>query len=289
MPTTGISVWLGALIGALAAGLGRIVAAIPALLGALLILLIGWGIGKAVQWGVTRGLRALHFDQLTDRAGINRALSRANVRLDPAGILGVIAYWFIFLLAVNAAIGVLGITALTALATSFILYLPRIFAALLVLVAGAWLGSFLGRLTQDSAAAANIGFASMLGSVVLGTVLFFTFATALDLLGLGFPFLTTAFAILLGALALTAAIAFGLGGREYATDVLAGRTLRTFLNPGDYLVTDTAQGSVVAVQPMVTMLRTDRGDVTLQNSDVLRQHATKPTGQGGQGSMPKAA
>lgn len=283
MPVSGPSIWLATWLGALASGLGRIVAALPNLLGAILILLIGWGIGKLIQNLVARGLRAAHFDQMTEHAGINRALDRADVRMDPAGILGVIAYWFIFLLAIYAAVNILGITALTALMTAVLLYLPRVFAALLVVIIGGWAATFLARLTRASASTAGITYADTLGGVVQGATLFFTFAIAFDLLGLTFPFLTTAFAIILGALGLAAAIAFGIGGQENASDVLAGRQLRTVFHPGDHVMADNLDGTIQDIQPTVTIVRTNRGETAVQNHELLHAHVTRSSQMPGEG------
>jgi hypothetical protein len=289
MPGVGPAVWIGTLVGALAAGLGRVVAAIPDLLGAILILLIGWGVGKLIQTLVTRGLDAAHFNKLTAREGINDALKRAEVPKSPAQILGIVAYWFVFLMALQAAVDVLGIATLSQLMGAFVLYLPRIFAALLVVLAGAWGASFLSRLTRASATTAGIAYAGILGTVVQGFVLFFAFAIALDVLGLSFPFLTTAFAILLGALALAGALAFGLGGREYAADMMAGREVRAMLHVGDRVMADGLDGTVAAINPTFTVVKTAQGAVAVQNHDLMQRHLTTPTPRAGGEAMPKAA
>ena len=291
MPVSGPTLWLSALIGALAAGLGRVVAFLPALLGAILILLIGWGIGKMIQWLITRALCAVHFNDLTERAGINDALRQAEIKSSPAGILGIVAYWFVFLIAIFSAINALGITTLTTLMASVVLYLPRIFGALLVVVVGAWGASLLGRLTRASAAAADVPYAGVLGSVVTGATLFFTFAVALDVLGLSFPFLTTAFAILLGGAVLTAVLAFGLGGRQYAADMLAGRELLMVFQPGDRIRAENLDGTVQAINPTFTVVRTLTGDLTIQNADLMARPNLVKTNKGmnDQGGMSQAA
>ena len=104
-----------------------------------------------------------------------------------------------------------------------ILYLPRVFGALLIVIVGAWLVSVLADLSRaKSARSAHIEYAVTLGSGGHVAVLFFTFAMALDFLGVSFPFLTIAFAILLGGVTLAAALAFGLGGRGIRRPMLAG-------------------------------------------------------------------
>lgn len=275
MPEGGASVWFGALIGALATGLGRIIAAIPDLLGALVILLIGYGIGKLLQLVVTKLLKAAHFDRLMEREGVTPALQRANINRTPAEILGIIVYWFIFLLAIQAAAGALGLTALTDAVESIILYVPNVIAALVIVLLGGWLASFLQRLTKGSADAAGISYASILGNLVLAFVLFFTFTIAMDVLGVNLTFLITAFAILLGGLALAGAVAFGLGARQMAADVLAGRELRNILQPGDTFTTDEMSGTLTEIRPTISMVRTPKGDVAVENTELLNKHMTK--------------
>jgi hypothetical protein len=277
------SLWVGAVLGALISGLSRVIAVLPNLLGAALILLIGWGLGKLVQAIVNRVLRALHFNELTERAGINDTLIRADIKIDPSVILGVVAYWFVFLIAIYAAVNTLGITILTGFMTSVLLYLPRVFAALLLVIVGTWAASVLARITRASGTAAGIGYASTLSTIVQYTVVFFTFANALELLGLAFPFMRLAFGIVLGAFALAGGIAFGLGAREYAADLLAGRELRLLFNAGDRLVSGDVDGTILAIRPTLTVVRTARGDVAVQNSEVVRKHAMRPQGASGEG------
>ncbi len=284
MPGGGFTGWVSALWTSLAGAVGAIILFIPLLLAAIIVLLIGWGIAKTVQALVTKGLRTARLDELMDREGITDGLRRAEIKATPSQIFGVITYWFIFLIAVYAAVSVMGISALTALMTAVVLYLPRIFAALLVIVVGAWAASFLARLTRATASTANIDFAPMLGSVVMGTVLFFTFAIALGILGLNFPFLVTAFAILLGGLVLAGTLAFGLGGREYAADWLAGRQLKAVLTPGDRVLMAELDGTVKYINHTTTTIQTARGDVTMQNSEMMHHHllrVNRSTGEGG--------
>ncbi len=291
MSPGGISIWFATWLTSLSTALSRLVAFIPNLIGAILILLIGWGIGKVIQAAVTRGLQAMHFNDLTERAGINDALQHAGIKRGPSAILGIVAYWFVFLFAIQAAVNALGITALSALMSSVTLYLPRIFAALLIVIVGAWLASKLADMTRTLADAAQISYAGLLKTIVHGAVLFFAFAMALDFLGLSFPFLSTAFAILLGSVALAAAIAFGLGGREYAADVLAGRELRSLFNPGDRLTTDQLDGTVQDIRPTLTIVRTNRGEVAVQNSEIMNKllRRNAPSRGEGSGGMSQAA
>lgn len=138
--------------------------------------------------------------------------------------------------------------------------------------------SFLGRVTRASADTARISYSGVLAGIVQGAVLFFTIAIALNTLCLSFPFLTTAFAIVCGSIALAAAIAFNLWGREFAADMLARRELRMVFYQGDRLTTEDIDGTVESINPTLTLLQTLKGDLAVQNSDLMRQHAPRASG-----------
>lgn len=280
MPQGGPSVWFGALIGSLATGLGRIISAIPDLLGALVIILVGYGIAKLLQLVVTKLLKAAHFDRYMDREGITPAMQKANISRTPAEVLGIFTYWLVLLLFINSAAGVLGLTALTRVVQAVLFYLPRVLGALIIVLVGAWLASFLSRLTNTASSAAGMKqYSSLLAGTVLWVVLFFTFAFALGTLGVDLTLITTVIAIILGGAALAFAIAFGLGARGKATDILAGRELRSMFNMGDTLATDTMTGTVVDMRPTYTVVRTDKGDMAVENTELLHSHVTKRGGQ----------
>ena len=110
---------------------------LPRLLGALLILLIGWIVGRVVASLVTRALRAVRFDRIADRAEIDDMLRNAGVRLDPAAAVGELAKWFLFLIFFQAAATVLGIPQITAILNQIIAFIPNIVVALVIVLVGA--------------------------------------------------------------------------------------------------------------------------------------------------------
>ena len=189
---------------------------IPHLLGALVVLLIGYIVAKVVAKLVAR---------VTRRAGLDRTLHGGpggnllqRVVSSPSKLLGTIVFWAIFLATVSLAASVLGIAALTAFVGAVIAFVPNIIAALLIfLVAGA-----------ISAAVAALATRAMgdtgLGKVVAtaAPILIMTIATfmILDQLKIAHNIVVITYAGLLGAIALGSALAFGLGGRDVAAELL---------------------------------------------------------------------
>jgi hypothetical protein len=191
---------------------------IPHLLGALVVLLIGYIVAKVVGKLVSK---------VTHRAGLDRILHGGpggnlvqRVVSSPSKLLGTIVFWAIFLATVSLAASVLGIAALTAFVGAVIAYVPNIIAALLIfLVAGAISAAVAGLATK---AMGNTG----LGKVVAtaAPILIMTIATfmILDQLKIAHNIVVITYAGLLGAIALGSALAFGLGGREVAAEILQG-------------------------------------------------------------------
>ncbi|MGH2351636.1 MAG: mechanosensitive ion channel family protein, partial [Chloroflexota bacterium] len=128
--------WGQAIMVALTGALAMFVSFIPNLLGALLILLVGWIIARVVESLVTRGLRLIRFNQVADRAEIDQFLDKAGVRMDPASVVGKLAYWFLLLIFVGAAFSVFGLTQVNLLINDIIAYIPNVIVAVVVLLLG---------------------------------------------------------------------------------------------------------------------------------------------------------
>ncbi len=203
--------------------------------GAIVILLVGWGIGKLIQALVTRGLLALHFKQYHRARRHQRCAAACRYQAWPLGYPGDRRLLVRLPVPSRRRVNALGITALSTLMSSVILYLPRIFAALLIVIVGSLAGECAG------GSHARIGAFRAASTTRRRWAPWSCRRPVLHLRhGAGFPrrllpFLTTAFAILLGGVTLAAALAFGLGGRQLSADVLAGRELRSIFRLGDHL------------------------------------------------------
>jgi hypothetical protein len=128
---------------------------IPVLIGALLILLIGWIVASLVRALVLRLLEALHFDRVMAGTGMPEMMERGGVRADPARIVAGIIFWFVLLTFVLAAAKALGVEAITAIITAVVLWLPNLLVAVLILILGMLLARFVGDLVRTSMEAAG--------------------------------------------------------------------------------------------------------------------------------------
>ncbi len=189
---------------------------VPRFVAFLVILLVGWIIAYAVQKGVTLLLRKLGFERFSERAGLTRLEHRMGMRMDTAGILGKIAFWFIFLIFLIPAANSLGLVTISNILNTIVDYLPNVFVAVLVLFLGTLLAVFAGDLARGATRASRVGNPNVIGSIVRWAIIAFAAMIALEQLRIAPSLITALFTAIVAGLALAFGLAFGLGGREAA-------------------------------------------------------------------------
>lgn len=193
---------------------------LPRLGVALLVLLAGWLLAKAVRFAVVKGLRAINFNVLTERAGIDKFLEQGGVRTDTAGILGALVYWLVILAALVIAFNGLGLTYITDLLGRVLLYLPHVILAVLIVVFGTYFARFAGETVAAYLRSTGAQDAELLGRIAQYAIVVFVMLIALDQLAIGGAIVRQTFLILLSGVVLALALAFGLGGARWAGALL---------------------------------------------------------------------
>jgi small-conductance mechanosensitive channel len=187
---------------------------IPQLIGALIILIIGYVIAKALQAIVGRVLEGIGFDRWMERGGIKQFFDRADTEHTPHSILGRLVFWFVFIIAITMAADALGIPQVSAVLAQLIAYIPSIIAAILILILAALLANFLSSIVRGATGS------DILASIARYAIIVYAVFAAVTQLGIAVELTAPTFLIVLGAVALAAAIAFGLGSREVAQDII---------------------------------------------------------------------
>lgn len=190
---------------------------IPAMLGALIILFAGYLLAKLIEQGTERLLHRIRLNQALERGGVLEAVERGGAHFNPVKVIGKTLFWIMMFGVIMVAATALGMESLTAVFTELVGYLPSLMSAIVILIVGIVLGRFTGGLIMASAGAVQ-GAPTLARVGRLGVVMLAAFM-ALQELGVGTELVTTAFAILFGAVAFGLALAFGLGNRELAGQI----------------------------------------------------------------------
>ena len=202
----------------------RLAVVLPGVVAMILLVVVGLLAGWVARAVVSRLARAVGVDRHMERWGVMPSLRRSGVFRTPSDIFGSVAFWALFLIFASLGVDSLGFPGNTT--TLLLAFLPPLFAATLILLVGLLVASFLSQSVLVAAVNAGVPEARLLARAVQWGVLLFAGATALTHLGIGKEMVLVAFGISFGGLVFALALAFGLGGRTLARDILARRLRR---------------------------------------------------------------
>ena len=204
----------------LAGALDTFLAVLPRMIGFAVVLAAGWLISSLFAKGVTALLQAIRFNDLARRSGLAEFVRNMGVKQDSTGVIAGIVKWFVRLIALVVAFDTLGLPAVSGVLQQLLLWLPNLVVGLVVLVVGGLLANALANLVRG--ATANAGFTNpdTLASVARAGVWGFAIVVAVSQLGIATTIINTIVIGVVAALALASGLAFGLGGREKAAQLL---------------------------------------------------------------------
>jgi hypothetical protein len=193
---------------------------LPKLLLAIIVVVAGWLLAKAVRFAVARGLRAINFHVLGERAGIDGFLKQGGIETDTVGILALLVFWLVMLATLIIGFNGLGLTYITDLLGRIALFLPHVIVAVLIIAFGSYFAQFIGNTVASYCRSAQVRDAELLGVLARYAILTFVVLIALDHLSIGGEIVRESFLIILAGVVLGLALAFGIGGQRKAAQLL---------------------------------------------------------------------
>jgi len=265
--------WGTAIFNALANAVNLILTFIPRLIGFLVILIVGLIIAALVAKAVTFLLRKVGFDRMSDRIGLTRFEQRMGVRMDTAGVLGKIVYWFIVLIFLVPAADALGVPAVSNVLNQLVAYIPNVFVAILVLFLGALAATVVADLVRGAVASANIGNPNIFAMIARWAIIAFAALVALEQLKITPDLINELFGAVVLALAIAFGLAFGLGGQEAARRWLA-----------------RGEGTVVTAASQISAQQSrDEAQAAQQQADQMRAYQQQQQAQAQTYQVPPTA
>jgi hypothetical protein len=200
--------------------LNQVATALPQIIGALLLLIIGWIIAKVIKNLLVKGLKLIRFSYLTEKAGIEKFLKEGGIKVTAIDIIGTLVYWIVMLLVILATLNSIKLTAASTLFNEIMLFIPNIIVAILILIIGVYLARLISQIITTSLKSMKESTADIIGKISYYAVLVLTVFIILGQLNIATEIVASAFQILFGALCLALGLAFGLGGKEWAADII---------------------------------------------------------------------
>lgn len=214
--------WGDAVMLSITEALQNLLGFLPALLGAILILILGWILSGLLAGLVERGLKAIGFERAAESTGIAGFIQSSGSSWTASAIVAEIVKWFIRLIAIQAAASVLGLDQISEIINAILLWLPNLVVAIAIVVIGALIGRFAGGLVRGSTSKMGFSNPELLGNLANYAIVVFAVIAAIDQLGIAETVVNTLFIGLVAMVVLAAGLAFGLGGQQTAAQITAG-------------------------------------------------------------------
>lgn len=267
--------WTHSFLAAMGALWAPIAAFIPRLLGALLVVVAGFLVAKLLDTLLSKLLAKVGLDRLVAGTGLTKHLGRVGIRVPVSTLIGKVVYWFVLLIFLVSAAESLGLERVSATLDMLALYVPKMFGAALVLLAGVLLAQLLSGLVRGAAEGVGLSYAAGLGRMAQGLVIIISISVAIGQLEVKTELLNYVIAIALISVGLAVALALGLGSRGLVSQILAGIYVRELYEVGQRIQVDNLEGEIEEIGTVKSLLLTDEGDlVSVANTVLLEQRVS---------------
>ena len=199
----------------------KLIGYLPNLIAALIILIIGIIIAKFIAKLVQKIVEAIKVDPLIRKINIIQKVEDAGTRVVLSEILGWLVKWFLYIVLLVAISEILSLGQFTIFLKEIAMYLPNVIIAVLILVVGLVLGEFVDKLVVDILKSTRAKLAPLVGAIAKWSIFIFAILAALIQLGVAVTLIQTLFTAIVVTIALSAGLAFGLGGKEAAAEAIA--------------------------------------------------------------------
>lgn len=268
MDKIAIEVWRDVVVQEFTALGARLAAFLPNLVGALLILLVGWAISWLLALVARRALRALGVDRLESR---HRVAERVGLTQGLSDSLSTLVFWSIMAVFVLGSVHALGVTAVTATLDRLLAFVPNLIGAGFTALVGVLIARFVGSVTTSAGVAAGIAAAPRIGFLVQALGIGLVLALTVEQLGLKTDILVLPLSALVTAAGFSAGLAFALGARPVITHILAGHFLKQSLPRDRFVEVDGDRGIVERIGPTDTLLKNGDHRWSVPNAQLLER------------------
>lgn len=193
---------------------------IPTLIGAIIVFIIGWFISVGIGKLISEILIRIKFNQLFERAGWKQALEKAELKVNAAEFVGAIVKWVLVIVFLLAAVEILGFVQFAVFLKSVLAYLPNVIVAALIFVVTVIVVDIVEKVVRAAVEGVKVGYGHLVSAIIKWSIWIFAILAILHQLGIAKSFMETLFSGFVAMLVIALGIAFGLGGKEVAAEIL---------------------------------------------------------------------
>jgi len=253
----------------------KIMATIPSLLGAILILILGWLFAKVISKGIARILRLVKFDVVAEKIKATEFLEKANVQLTPSDLIGRFFYFILLLLVIISAADALGWNAVSEEISKLIGYLPNLLIAIIVFIVGTYIATFVRDLIRGATGSLGISIGKLISSFVFYLLFILVTLTSLEQAGIDTSIITSNLLLIMGAILGAASISYAIASKDVLANILAGFFSRKTFHIGQTIEIDGERGKIIAVNNISVIILNKEGEKVVIPSHELITNKVK--------------
>lgn len=242
---------------------------VPHLVVAAVILVLGVVLGAVGARITALTLTRAGFNRLGEQTGLDDDLARIGITIAPARVVGRIVFWVIFIASFVQAVNGLELRPISASLDAFLIYLPHVVLAVILVLAGVIVGDTVGRGTAQAMSRSGVLYHDVVGGVLRTGIILLAVLMALEQLTIASVFLFYVLLVIVASGSLALAIAGGWGARAFAENLIAARYVERHLSLGDYVRVEGQTGTIERFDAMSTILKTDDGRLIIYPNGLL--------------------
>jgi len=193
---------------------------IPKLVGAIIIFIIGWFIAVGVGKLISEILKRIKFNQIFERGVWKEALEKAEFKVDASGFIGAVCKWILAIVFLLAAVEILGLVQFADFLIKVLAYLPNVVVAAFIFVVAVIIADILEKVVRALVEGVRVGYGQIVGAIVRWSIWIFAILAILIQLKIAPALLQVLFIGFVALIAIAGGLAFGLGGKEVAAELL---------------------------------------------------------------------
>lgn len=235
---------------------------LPSLLGAAILVLLGWLLGLLFGY-LARRLAAAFMKRLSSRPSLQGAIESSGASTQVPSVMAGFVFWVVFVFFIAAAMETLGLPVVTASLSRIAYYLPNVLVALVVVFAGIIVGKLMGGAVSRAASTTGMALGPVIGATVRGTVIMVAVVVAIEQIGIKADLLIVIVAVVVGTVLAGAGLAFGLGARTAVSNIIASHYVAQAYRVGQTIRIAGVEGKITQTTPTAVFITGAEGRVMI--------------------------
>ncbi len=249
----------------------QIMGAIPGILGAIFLIILGWLVARLIARLIVKLMNAIKFDKIFDNLNSKEFLKNLKITVGPSVIVGKFIFWVIFLLFIVTATETLGWTVVATEITNLIRFIPNLFIGIIIFIIGLYIANFIKSLINTSFSSLGISSGKIMSEIAFYIIMIVITLTALKQTGINTRIIDNNITIIIGIIIGAFALSFAISSRDVLQNILAGFYSKNNFHVGQIIKIDGVTGEIIKIDSIHLVLKNAKEKIIFPVSKLLTE------------------